>query len=79
LEKYMKLIKDDKKPASKRFWSLETRIRKDKNRPGVQVMLARSRMFVDICRMVEDKTITLADLEDFSAELREAVSEACRI
>lgn len=58
--------------ASDKFWKLEGRIRKDKKKSGVCVTdMSRSQMFANIMVMLDEKVITLEDLEGFSDSLRE--------
>lgn len=60
--------------ASDKFWKLEKRIRKDKKKSGVCVTdMSRSQMFVNIMVMLDEKVITLEDLEGFSDSLRERI------
>lgn len=76
-EKYISLLTSDKK-ASDKFWELERKINSDKKKPGVMLMLKRSDAIFQIARMLKDKTITPADIEDFSEELKEAIMVLCR-
>ena len=58
--------------ASDKFWKLEKRIRKDKKKSGVCVTdMSRSQMFANIMVLLDEKVITLEDLEGFSDSLRE--------
>lgn len=58
--------------ASDKFWKLEGRIRKDKKKSGVCVTdMSHSQMFANIMVMLNEKVITLEDLEGFSDSLRE--------
>lgn len=59
--------------ASDRFWELEKRIRQDKNRPGVLLDMRRSRAIWNIAALVQDKAITMDDLEGFSQDLIDGV------
>ena len=78
-ERYMeKLIKEyetilvSDADASDKFWKLEKRIRKDKKKSGVCVTdMSRSQMFANIMELLDEKAITLDDLEGFSDSLRE--------
>ena len=58
--------------ASDKFWKLEKRMRKDKKKSGVCVTdMSRSQMFANIMVLLDEKVITLEDLEGFSDSLRE--------
>ena len=59
--------------ASKRFWTLEERIKKDKKHPGVMIELSRSEMIWDLARLIQLDVITEDDLDGFSEELIEEV------
>lgn len=61
-------------PASTKFWEIEKRIRKDRKRPGVCIELRKSSMFWDIAGLINDKVISMDDLEEFSDDLKEAVA-----
>ena len=60
--------------ASTKFWEIEKRIRKDRKRPGVCIELRKSSMFWDIAGLINDKVISMDDLEEFSDDLKEAVA-----
>lgn len=60
--------------ASTKFWEIEKRIRKDRKRPGVRIELRKSSMFWDITGLINDKVISMDDLEEFSDDLKEAVA-----
>ena len=62
-----------KEDASKRFWTLEERIKKDKKHPGVMIELSRSEMIWDLARLIQLDVITEDDLDGFSEELIEEV------
>ena len=65
-KEYIDLLSGDEN-ASDKFWKLEERIKKDKKHPGVMLELSKENMiFRDI--------ITVADLKDFSDELKEDVN-----
>ena len=61
-------------PASTKFWEIEKRIRKDRKRPGMCTELRESSMFWDIAGLINDKVISMDDLEEFSDDLKEAVA-----
>ncbi len=60
--------------ASTKFWEIEKRIRKDRKRPGVRIELRKSSMFWDITGLINEKVISMDDLEEFSDDLKEAVA-----
>ena len=79
-EAYMeKLIKEyasllnEKKPASEKFWELETRIKKDRNKPGVIIEMRKSEMVYGIIELLNDRVICFDDINDFSDELKTTV------
>lgn len=61
-------------PASTKFWEMEKRLRRDKKTPGVCIELRKSDMFWDIARLINDKVISMDDLEEFSDGSKEAVA-----
>lgn len=61
-------------PASTKFWEIEKRIKRDRKTPGVCIELRKSDMFWDIAGLVNDKVISMDDLEEFSDDLKEAVA-----
>lgn len=80
-EAYMeKLIKEyaallnEEKPASEKFWELETRIKNDKNKPGVIIEMRKSDMVYNIIELLNEQVICLDDISDFSEELKETVN-----
>ena len=60
--------------ASDKFWKLEERIKKDKKHPGVMLELSKENMIFDIVALINRDVITVADLKDFSDELKEDVN-----
>lgn len=70
--KYTMLL-NDKLLASSKFWELEKQIKQDKKKPGVMLNLCKQEMVFDIVRLINDKAITMDDLEEFSDELRDYV------
>lgn len=69
---YIALLQTDKS-ASAKFWELEKRIKQDKKSPGVIIDMRRSTAINNIVNLILDEIISLADLEDFSDDLKEAV------
>lgn len=72
IEEYASLL-NEKKPASEKFWEMESRIKEDKHKPGVIIEMRRSEMINNIIALLNDNVITLDDLSDFSEELKETV------
>ena len=60
--------------ASDKFWRLEKRLRKDVGHTGVSAEMRRSRMHINISRLLDERAITADDLEDFSDDMKEYVS-----
>ena len=61
-------------PASTKFWEIEKRIKRDRKTPGVCIELRKSDMFWDIAGLINDKVISMDELEVFSDDLKEAVA-----
>ena len=72
-KEYIELLSGDGSEADK-FWELCKRIREDRRCAGVQISMRGSDPLPIICRMINEGVITLGDLDEFSAELREAVA-----
>lgn len=73
-QEYISLLSDDGKLASDKFWKLEKRIKKDKKSSGVILQMSKSEAIWNIAYMIKLKVIALEDLEDFSDNLKEAVT-----
>ena len=73
VKEYMDLL-DEEENASDKFWKLEERIKKDKKHPGVMLELSKENMIFDIVALINRDVITVADLKDFSDELKEYVN-----
>lgn len=58
-------------PSSEKFWALEERLRHDKRRASVWVRMSRSEMPFAILRLLDEGSITIVDLADFSDEMKE--------
>ena len=62
--------------ASDKFWELYKRQRKDKNCVGVQISIqSKSEMIFDILRFIYEDVISIDDLNGFSEELKEIISD----
>ena len=60
--------------ASDKFWELEKRINEDKDDVGVSARMSRSNMHGNILSLLEEGAITLADLQDFSDDLKDRMA-----
>ena len=72
-KEYIELLNGNEE-ASDRFWRLEERIKKDKKHPGVIIELNKGSMIFYIIELINTGVITLADLDEFSDELKERVN-----
>ena len=61
--------------ASDHFWELEKRIKNDKKHPGVMLEMRKSEAIWDIAILIKKKVITLSDLEGFSQDLIDSITE----
>lgn len=57
-------------PGSEKFWALDERLRHDKRRASVWVRMSRSEMPFIILRLLDEGSITMDDLAEFSEEMR---------
>lgn len=57
-------------PSSEKFWALDERLRHDKRSAGVWVRMSRSEMPFIILRLLDEGTITMDDLAEFSDEMK---------
>lgn len=73
VQQYMKILTSNRSPEDK-FWTLEKRIRRDRQRPGVILEISRSKMELNLIALINDQVISLDDLEDFSEELQERIA-----
>jgi len=71
---YIQLLSSEGKPSEK-FWALDQRIREDQKSVGVQVYIRRSQVKPILLRLLSEGVITLSDLEGFSDELRQDLSD----
>lgn len=60
--------------ASDKFWELDKRIKEDKKDTGVVVDMGRSMLIFNISNLLGTGAITLADLGEFSEELKERMN-----
>lgn len=80
-ERHMQKLLDDyaaiiaaPRLASDRFWALENRLRRDVRHTGVRAEMRRSRMHQNIARLLNEGSITVEDLEDFTDEIKESAA-----
>lgn len=71
-KEYIELLSGEGRPSEK-FWTLEERIRNDKKDTGVQLRMSRSNCISNIVSLLREGAITMADLEEFSGELKENI------
>ena len=63
--------------ASDKFWALEERIKKDRRLTGVIIEMSRSKMEMNILKLLGEGAITQDDLSEFSEDLRERIAFIC--
>ena len=71
-KEYIELLSGKGSPSEK-FWALEERIRNDKKDTGVQLRMSRSNCISNIISLLNEGAITIADLDEFSDELKETI------
>lgn len=74
LDEYMEIIKSSEKP-SERFHRLESRLKQDRKNPGVQLQMDKSEAMFYLALLIKNNVITMADLEGFSAGLKESIKQ----
>ena len=60
---------------STKFWKLEKRLKQDVRRVGVQAEMSRSSMHFNLLCLLNEKVITMSDLDGFSEELVASLAE----
>lgn len=73
-KKYIELLSSPGN-ASDHFWELEKRIKNDKKHPGVILEMKKSEAIWDIAIFIKKKVITIKELEGFSQELIDSVTQ----
>lgn len=73
IKEYTKLLSDETKLASERFWQLDKMIKEDRKKSGVIVELSPSDKHLILLNLLREGAITESDLEGFSEELIEVV------
>lgn len=72
-KEYIKLLNDENKNASDKFWELEKRIKQDKKHPGVVMEMRKSEAIWNIVYLIRLGVIEYDDLVDFSNDLKKEV------
>jgi len=72
-KEYIELLSEDANPSEK-FWRLDKKIKEDNKKTGVQLEMRRTNLIYYIISLISDGAISFEDLEEFSDELKEAVS-----
>lgn len=67
-QEYIQILSRDGSAADN-FWKLEKRMNRDKRRIGVTADMRRSMMWSNLIDLLQDKVITLDDLDGFSEDL----------
>ena len=70
---YIELLSSKEGEPSDRFWALADRMKKDRQSPGVHCEVNRNDLVFLVRDLLYDKVITVADLEGFSEEFRQAI------
>ena len=78
LKEYAKIINSDENP-SQRFWTLNDKIKADKELKGVLIDSRRSLLADNLAELLLEEAITIEDLEGFSDELIKRVKLICNI
>lgn len=73
IEGYVKLLSDETKLASARFWQLDKMIKEHRKKSGVIVELLPTDMDLILLNLLREGAITESDLEGVSEELIETV------
>ena len=60
-------------PSSEKFWAPDERLRHDKRSAGVWIRMSRSEMPFIILRLLDEGSITVDDLTEFSDEMKSFV------
>lgn len=72
-KEYIGLLSGAGSPSDK-FWKLEERIRGDKKKKGVVIDMRRSQFLYNVLSLLNEGVICRDELEEFSDELKDAVS-----
>ena len=74
LDEYSAIIAAPEEPSTK-FWKLERRLKQDISRVGVQAEMRRSSMHFNLLCLLNEKVITMSDLDGFGEELVASLAE----
>ncbi len=72
--KIIKILSDENKTQSDRFWKASKILASEKKSVGVVCELKRSMLNWNIVSLINQKVITMDDLSDFSSELQEHIA-----
>ncbi len=73
-KEYMEILKEEGNSSDK-FWKLEKRIKENKKECGVQCEMSRSNQFYIMLSLLNEGTITMEDLEEFSDNLKDTIGQ----
>ena len=73
-QKIIKILSDENKTQSDRFWKASKILASEKKSVGVVCELKRSMLKWNIVSLINQKVITMDDLSDFSSELQEYIA-----
>lgn len=75
IEEYKDILNSDASSSDK-YWSLRKKIYDDYKSPGVLARdVSRSNMFIILLGLLRDEAITMDDLDEFSDELKEDITQ----
>lgn len=75
-KEYINILSGEGNPSDK-FWKLEKKINADKRHRGVVIRLRKQDLAFDLAALINDGVIALADIDEFSEELKEIVAHLC--
>ncbi len=73
-QKIIKILNDENKSESDRFWKASEIIDREKKSVGVICEMKRSMLDWNIISLIKQKVITMDDLSEFSPELQERIA-----
>lgn len=80
IKEYTEILNQRGKDSSDIFWELDARMRHDKKLSGVVVWdMRRSNMYEHLIELLWEDAITVEDLSEFSADLRERIGHFMRL
>lgn len=74
IQEYVSFLQGDG-VSSEKFWELEARIKKDRQKRGVRIAPDKNTIYYDVIRLIKEEAISYEDISEFTTEFQNEVKK----